>query len=51
MSRDNNGTKPNLKQSKVNRRNILLGGTTLAATSAFGTSAPMQAAQAKCDQF
>jgi arylsulfatase A-like enzyme len=47
MSRDNNGTKPNLKQSKVNRRNILLGGTTLAATSAFGTSAPMQAAQAQ----
>src|SRR5262249_48314854 len=31
----------------VNRRNILLGGTTLAAASALATSAPVQTAQAQ----
>ena len=38
-SRRNDGT--------LNRRSILLGGTTLAATSAFGAGTPTQVAQAQ----
>lgn len=33
--------------SRLNRRNILLGGTTLAAASAMGSAAPTQVAQAQ----
>jgi arylsulfatase len=36
-----------LKESRPNRRNILLGGTTLAAASAIGAAAPVQVAQAQ----
>ncbi len=35
MSNDDNGDKSSLKNSALNRRNILLGGTTLAAASAI----------------
>ncbi len=34
------------KERSLNRRNILLGGTTLAAASAIGGAAPFQLAQA-----
>jgi hypothetical protein len=33
MSNDDNGDKSSLRNSALNRRNILLGGTTLAAAS------------------
>ena len=36
-----------LQTAPINRRNILLGGTTLAAASAIGTSAPITVAQAQ----
>jgi arylsulfatase len=45
-SRDN-GDKPNLRGNPLNRRRILLGGTTFAATSAIATSNPVQVAQAQ----
>src|SRR5262245_21629672 len=35
------------KDETLNRRSILLGGTTLAAASAFGASAPVSPAQAQ----
>ena len=38
------------KNRAVNRRNILLGGTTLAAASALGTAAPTTVAQAQTRQ-
>ena len=38
------------KDRAPNRRNILLGGTTLAATSALGVSAPMRLTQAQAQQ-
>jgi arylsulfatase A-like enzyme len=47
MSTDNTGDKSDLKQSALNRRNILLGGTTLAAASALGGRAPVTVAQAQ----
>src|SRR5580704_3564153 len=47
MSRDNNGNKPNLKLSAVNRRNILLGGTTLAAAATIVSGNPIHVAQAQ----
>ncbi len=43
MSNEENGDKSNLKKSALNRRNVLLGGTTLAAASAI----PIQVAQAQ----
>jgi hypothetical protein len=44
---DDGGEKRGLKTNAVNRRNILLGGTTLAAASAIGAAAPVQVAQAQ----
>jgi hypothetical protein len=41
-----NGDKSSLKNSALNRRNILLGGTTLAAASAIVAN-PVQVAQAQ----
>ena len=38
---------PDLQGGQLNRRNILLGGTTLAAASALSAAAPMQMAQAQ----
>ena len=38
------------RPSKLNRRNILLGGTTLAAASSLGGAAPIQVAQAQAQQ-
>ena len=39
MSNRDNGNEIDGKERALNRRNILLGGTTLAAASAFGASA------------
>jgi hypothetical protein len=36
MSSRDNGDRPNLTSNTINRRNMLLAGTTLAATSALG---------------
>jgi arylsulfatase A-like enzyme len=47
MSRDNSENKSNVKQSALNRRNMLLGGTTLAATAAIVSGNPIQVAQAQ----
>ena len=47
MSDDATGEKSGLKSNALNRRNMLLGGTTLAAASALGTAAPLQVAQAQ----
>jgi len=47
MSDDATGEKSGLKAHALNRRNILLGGTTLAAASALGTAATVQVAQAQ----
>jgi len=47
MSGDATRKKPGLEERALNRRNILLGGTTLAAASALGTAAPVQVAQAQ----
>jgi len=47
MSNQDNRNDANLKIGPVNRRKILLGGTTLAAASAMGTSQPAQVAQAQ----
>ena len=47
MSDDATGEKSGLKAHALNRRNILLGGTTLAAASALGTAASVQIAQAQ----
>jgi arylsulfatase A-like enzyme len=46
MSRDDNSDKPNSEHHAVNRRNILLGGTTLAA-SAIAAGNPIRMAQAQ----
>ena len=46
MSSSDKG-EPTLNKSAVNRRNILLGTTTLAAASALAASAPVQTAQAQ----
>jgi hypothetical protein len=45
MPNGDNGDK--LKNSALNRRNILLGGTTLAAASAIVANNPIQVAQAQ----
>jgi arylsulfatase len=47
MSSDNNGDKPSLSNSLLNRRKILLGGTTLAAASAVTSGNSIQIAQAQ----
>jgi arylsulfatase A-like enzyme len=44
------GDKPNLKSNTVNRRNMLLAGTALAAASALGTAASVQKAVAQAQQ-
>jgi arylsulfatase len=48
--RDETKTATKTKDRAPNRRNILLGGTTLAATSALGASAPMRPTQAQAQQ-
>jgi arylsulfatase A-like enzyme len=47
MSNDQSGDGSDVKQSVLNRRNILLAGTTLAASSALGTAATLQATVAQ----
>jgi arylsulfatase A-like enzyme len=47
MSGQDNEDKSKLKQQALNRRNILLGGTTLAAASAIATGHSIRAAQAQ----
>jgi hypothetical protein len=47
MSNGDNGDKSSPKNSALNRRNILLGGTTLAAASAIVANNPVQVAQAQ----
>ncbi len=47
MAADDPETKSNPTNQIVNRRNILLGGTTLAAASALGTSVQTAIAQVK----
>jgi len=46
MSRSKNADKSNVKKTALNRRNFLLGGTTLAAASAIVKGNPVQLAQA-----
>ena len=47
MSNGDNGDKSSLKNSALNRRNMLLGGTTLAAASAIAANNPVRVAQAQ----
>ena len=47
MYNEENGDKENLKKSALNRRNVLLGGTTLAAASAIAAQGPIKVAQAQ----
>ena len=47
MANDKDGDGTNLKKKSLNRRNILLGGTTLAATSAIATGSAVRVAQAQ----
>jgi hypothetical protein len=47
MSGNDNSVKPNAGHRAVNRRNILLGGTTLAAASAMVAGNPVRVAQAQ----
>jgi arylsulfatase A-like enzyme len=50
MSSEDNEDKRNAEGNKVNRRNMLLAGTTLAAASALGTAAGVQTAVAQAQQ-
>ena len=50
MSNDDNGDKSSLKKNALNRRNMLLGGTTLAAATAIVANNPIQVAQAQTPQ-
>ena len=50
MVSDENGTKRNVNDGAVNRRKILLGGTTLAAASAVSMGSPVRVAQAQAQQ-
>ena len=50
MSNANDGDKSNQKSGALNRRNMLLAGTTLAAASALGTAASVQKAVAQAQQ-
>ena len=47
MSGNDNSDRPNAGRRSVNRRNILLGGTTLAAASAMVAGNPIRIAQAQ----
>jgi arylsulfatase len=47
MSTKDDRDKTQTKNRPLNRRNILLGGTTLAAVSALGSAAPVRTAQAQ----
>ena len=47
MNANENGSRPEATDRALNRRNLLLAGTTLAAASALGSSGPMQMAQAQ----
>jgi len=47
MSSQDNGNRSNLNAGTLNRRNILLAGTTFAAASALNSPAPIQTAQAQ----
>jgi arylsulfatase A-like enzyme len=47
MSNNEQGDKSNLKKSALNRRNVLLGSTTLAAASAIAAQGPIKVAQAQ----
>jgi arylsulfatase len=46
-NRDTSGTATQIEGRKVNRRSVLLGGTTVAAASALSTGAPVRLAQAQ----
>jgi arylsulfatase A-like enzyme len=50
MTDQHSGDRSNLKTNTVNRRSMLLGGTTLAAASALGTAATVQKAVAQAQQ-
>jgi Sulfatase len=50
MSSQDNGNEADRKERVLNRRNILLGGTTLAAASAFGAGAAIKVTQAQAQQ-
>ena len=50
MFNANDGDKSNQKSGALNRRNMLLAGTTLAAASALGTAASVQKAVAQAQQ-
>ncbi|HEY5063527.1 MAG TPA: arylsulfatase [Xanthobacteraceae bacterium] len=50
MSNRNKGNRSNIKNGTLNRRNILLASTTLAAASALGTAAGVQKALAQAQQ-
>ena len=47
MSSRDNADRPNLTSNAINRRNMLLAGTTLAAASAVTTGGRVQVAQAQ----
>jgi hypothetical protein len=47
MSTDTKGNKPNLEEHALNRRNVLLGTTTLAAATALNSTARVDLAQAQ----
>jgi len=47
MSNDESGEKSSLTKSALNRRNVLLGSTTLVAASAIAAQSPIQVAQAQ----
>jgi arylsulfatase A-like enzyme len=50
MSSQDNGDRRELESTTLNRRNILLGGTTIAAASALGSAAAVQKAVAQAQQ-
>lgn len=50
MPAEQHQSEASVEECSLNRRNILLGGTTLAAASALGASAPTQVAQAQAQQ-
>ena len=47
MFGQDNGDKSNLKSAVLNRRNMLLAGTTIAAATAIATAGPLEVAQAQ----
>jgi arylsulfatase A-like enzyme len=50
MSTEGNGERSNVRQRALNRRNVLLASTTLAAASALGSAASVQKAVAQAQQ-